>query len=446
MNITNQKFKNILVKKTTKLKKELDEGATNYLRKKEALAVQKATSEIIGNNSLANVGIELIADKYYEEIKSEYFQIKQDDIKIYDEMMMLLDAYQKEPFFIYFDLVEKYLNKFNFTQEQCADVYAYFINMMLKTILNYKKENYIADLKNTAIESLGITPNFINNFLINKKIKMLDNNAIADKNEFRHLRNVISEDGDIIPFMHATDLNWIFKKHKTNISESITELVLNESVRRAYAIIDEEKKQKNEEEAKLQFIANKEQIFREALRNSEIATKEKRVAIQELKKYIIGDKPVCYIEDANIEYVTSLLRKAGLYTERQILRIKRSIRDNNAIIKKEEKEKLIEVAKNTLLSEPEREILVSAKEIIDILDSQTCIPLKGTIKDLYEQIINVLLMLIAVKDVNDVSNNDYAEYLILCIEDLTDAIERFNNSNYEALLILQKQKNLVNNN
>ena len=441
MNSTTKKFIKLINKEHDNLFKVLKKEYDALYSKRQAGIYFETRNKIDSNIIATPEELELEADKQVDKVYVEFKRSRKEDLDRLDDLDFLATCYDKDGFFDRYDLLKIYLEKFEFNKREQAEVYAFYFNTTIKHILNFlvNHKNRILDNVTEAVDNSKV----IGKKLFRKKIikDCYERDLAKTKQEqsyVSNLRNIISESGNVLPSDNANDFLWVFDKINLEIPKAVILAILTESTKRHI-------EQKKEKEAKRQAIIKNEQAKEESNKKMlekaserEQANKERRVAVQELKKYLNNDFPIRYLNDNELLIVIKLLETAN-YDQSQILNIKKLIIENNYQITINELNKRLNAATERYLSAEEMEILSSACTILNDPDAIKN-SAYNTITETYNVINGMLIEFIGNDDDNNPAYNEDAELLILYIKELGDNIINYNFSDYRYTRKLELEK------
>ena len=244
-----------------------------------------------------------------------------------------------------FDLIQKFMKRYSFTELEQADVLAYFLHLNLKGVLSLKvwcvevgKEtglNYVDVCKNMVMKTIaeeqspipgikGALRSFLAHFDFAKQ-KEIREKVVNMFEAAERLKYVISTDGELLGCHNPHDYIKLTGASNFDISSEQLRLLLKASLTKH----EEARKQRFEaEKLEAKRAANIHLVSQDTIRATD---KERREALQALKEYLDDDKPKSFIGYEECEYLKSLLRVAG-YDDNQIADIEKKITLNNESI------------------------------------------------------------------------------------------------------------------
>lgn len=436
MNNTVKKFLKLINKERDNLFKALKKEYDALYESMQAGLYFETRSRLDNNLILTSEELDKETDKQIDRVYAEFEKTKGAELERLDDLDALSTCYDKRCFFNRYNLLANILQKYKFSESEQADVYAFYFNVTIKYFLNFLINNKDR-LLNEIIEAIDNSELFGKKMFRKKIIKDCYEGALNKTKETQgyvsNLRNIISEDGYLLPCENAFEFLWVFSEIDLKAPEDVILLILTESEKRF-------KTQKEQKELEREAIVNNEHVKKERARKAiqsanerEQANKERRAAVQELKKYLNADTPIRYINDSELLIVIQLLEAAN-YSQQQILNIKKLIIENNYQITINELNKRLITASERYLSTEEMEILSSA---CTILNDPNAIQnaAYNTIEEIYNIINGMLIEFIGIDDDNNPVYNDDAELLILYIEELKDNIINYQLSDYRLALV-----------
>ena len=371
----------------------------------------------------------LLYDKYEAENKENFV--------IIDELNMLLEVYNDNKSYDVGKTVGKYLNLYEFSDEEKAEIYAYFINRTMTKILSVDtkdKKQIMKAVHDTVKDEMS---KFMLKIKSRKLYDITLKKVLNDQTNCKNLRKVIDEEGNIIPFQYATDLEYIYTRTNFNIDKDMFKLILSLSEQRFYEQLEEEKAAAEKRDAERE----KQQAKREQEHNyfiqQEDLIKHQKQASRVLKQYIVDEQPTGYISSEDLVIINSCLNVLN-FSDEAIMKIQKNIiQSNNTYLNNETNYKL-ELAKQKYLSFEEQQILNVAEQII--LDEKAINnPAYSTILENYNYIKEELLNMLKNKFDNLNAVGEEAELVILSITDLTAAIENFKIADYRFVPTRKKE-------
>ena len=436
MNSTVKKFKKIAENEQKRIGNFLKRECDKLYDSKKMDIFQEATYRFFGkvyvNEDANNEFVETQFDKLCDELK----RIHPEEYAYYDDLGFIETCFKKEGFFNNYGILEKLLNKYEFTEAEKLEIYAFFLNISLKHILSYH-ENHQDRMLKTAEQRANkkLSAKIMKKSVIKREMEKHAEEVKSDQAICRNLRNVIDEEGNIIPFEYATDLIWVFEKQGLEIDMEIAKKILLKS-EKDFRILQEQNEQLKQslEEAEITKQSEREKL---AIANSklELSIKERRTAIHKLKEYLNDDLPIKFISDSELVLIIGLLKTIG-YTEFQINNIRKSIVENNISIVNDEQNQKIKRIKTACLSKDNLQIYEIAEEIIGNNES-----LKNASYDRLLETYNLItgLLVELAENEDEGLKQDDLELLILYIDGLKDDILNYSysdyrNNNYSLLL------------
>ena len=355
----------------------------------------------------------------YEKIKAQFFNnsIEADELADLD---LLIQSFESNAHaFRDFDILEKYLTGFSFTQTEKLEVFAFYLNKTLRSYLKFDIENNHELIKDAVTERVKSEGDFTEEVLEESYRETLK--AIEQDIKNCHLlRNVISEEGEILPYENATSLASIFDDIDFNLNKEITYMILEESERRY----------NNSKTNNVEDLSEKAALEEEKRIKERQSLKTKAEAARELKQYIVNGKPVKVISKEEMKIIMDLLFTLD-YLVDDIINIQKEITKFN---KQAEEDKLLikfENAKKIYLSESEYAIL---SEIENILTDKRAVKnlAFNSLKDNYELVKSYLLSLDTASSEEIL---DITELIALGLTDLSSALESYKLSDYRYVPI-----------
>ena len=425
MNKANSKFKSKL---QFLYDSKMDAAANTFpewVKKNRDSIISEVKKEKDLEGKSFNIDVSTKFDNYMSTVyKNEY---PSEYLELFD-MFELLNVYDGNKLYVFkkYELVERYLDIFCFTEPEKADVYAYFVNHTIKCLFGldfedvYKlKEKTFAD---KVYEAFKKKP---------KSHEVWENNFNELLKACESIRVIINFKGELQPNLNALSFKKFFDSFELEIPQDVIELILNESRRKAQAVIDTRNLEaQRREAAKEREIMNSSTISNNVSVKSDsfIINSERRAANLELKNYLIEGIPTQYIDEETLIKVLELLKIAG-YLPQEINRIKKNILNNNQKLLLEMKDEIFNRAANMFLSENEISILETARKILNDPTAAKN-PIYESIRVNFNFVLEQLAVFAEVKDLDDETFNDDAEMLIMCIEDITSSLEVYNYSRY----------------
>lgn len=367
----------------------------------------------------------------YNELNQKFKNLYKDECDYLLSLQLIIELFGNELPCAYFDSLIKIMSQFELTDREKAEVLAFFLNKNISNILTFDFENQKNEIQD-----------FIDCFNLAKTKEDLSANSIMIQKEdaipaCKRLLQIINNSGNIIPNINAKayleDLSFIFFDTDINYLKLVTE----ESERKAKELLSNEKSS--------QKLGNesKKIVYQQAvsLEDQRKACKEQKIAVQELKKYIVDGTPTKYLTHEDLDEINNILSILN-YTPEQITALKKCIDASNAKFEEEKENKKFEDARNKYLSAEEKEILTQA---LSIITDETAI--KNEFFNLICTNYNALRQkLIKAYDIGEA--NDYTDELelltieIICeIEELTNAITNYNYSDYRFVPKRKKDDN-----
>lgn len=440
MNSTVKKFKRVIENERKRIMDRLSREF-NELYNSNVFGMFEEIRNKIDTGIINEDVIDQESDIQTEKLYRKFEQKHRQEIEFSDNLALIIKCFNKEGFFSNYDILEKCFLKLEFSETEKTDIYAYFLNKSIDHILHFQENhpNRLREFSEELVEkSKKKTPKFLKRMMVDATYKHQIKESEKDVMNCTHLRNVISNDGDIIPFEYATDFKWIFSKIDFEIPEYMIDMILSESASRFKKQKETEEKEE-QERIKAEEIIKQQQVMENRKKHIDMLNdKKRRRALQALKLYLNEDKPISYINDIEFERIVNYLRISGMYSELQIMKIKTAIRNNNDRIVAEEKREKINNAINILLADSEAQILNEAKNIFENDSKIVSGKIIKDIEESYNAILNLLLSLYEVVDKDNTYYNDFAEYLIMSIEELNELINSYKACNYELLLSLKE--------
>lgn len=438
MNKANKTFKKRLDRNYTRLFNMHSDGFKDYCKKH----MTKEEYHLLYLSNLPQKELEINFPnevKKYNLLYDKYESENKENFEIMDELNMLLEVYNDNKSYDVGKILGKYLNLYEFSDEEKAEVYAFFINRVMTKILNVdtKDKKQIMKIVHDTVK------NEMSKFMLKIKSRKLYDitlkKVLNDQTNCKNLRSVIDEDGNITPFQYATDLEYIYTRTNFHLDEEIFKLILRLSEQRYYEQLEQEKSDAEKRDAERE----KQQAKREQEHNffikQEDLIKHQRQASRLLKQYIVDEQPTGYISSEDLVIINSCLNLLN-FTDEAIMRIQKNIiQSNNDYLNNETIYKL-ELAKQKYLSLEEQQILSIAEQIISD-ESAINNPSYGTILENYNYIKEELLNMFKNKFDNLSAVGDEAELVILSITDLTAAIENFKIADYRFIPTRKKESN-----
>ncbi len=433
MNKIVKRFKRLLEIEFEKQKAEIKNEAQEYLMVNIENCFNEAAAlidsgKITDFEQVNDLAFNMVADMH----KSFVVEKAIDNTEIGKIKYLQLALEEESIYFDEFDVLENYLEKFGYSDDEKIEVYAYYFNSTIKFMISFNPNNYQTEVKafvKDCINSENAGQKILGTLMFKKLEKHIFDKLEQRQINWGHFRNVINEEGEILPFQYAEDFMWILEDSFEN--SDYVKLILQKSANKWH--LDEEKRRKAlevETERKL-TIEQKALAEKEAFNRQKLQLETKRAALHELKGYLIDDTPIKYIASQELLLVLSLLKQAG-YSDEHINQIKRTIIENNIDLKSKEKMSKLQFMMSTYLSVEQIEIIEQAKSLVNNPDA-IINPIFYKIQDEYNLILEQLLSFYGV-DVNDPIYNDDSEILIISIESLNELIINYNYTDYRRIL------------
>lgn len=359
MNAAVKKFRKFVLKRLEILDDELSEEVKKY--------VLENTSEFdrhAWNAAVINQSSQVYINAYNwrkKKLADHYLKMRANETTVLDSLKILLNVidnigtYKIENY----ELIEFILGKYNFTDIEKAQIYAYFVN---SNYLYYKDFRYAGNeeavreyvLNDIMLNATGKLSKRKLNALVEEQLQDFDKKQEEQFKKYLELRFLISSSGELIPNINARQFEYLFEVEA--LSQEQISMILDASEQLASLDI-----------AKKERLAKKENAKTEARRQIALNKKESNVsykdennkykeAFAKLKIYLKDDYPITFINDEELAEVISLLKATG-YSVNLINEIKKNILLNNQRLLEEEKENKYNVAKNKYLSETEVQFL-----------------------------------------------------------------------------------------
>lgn len=439
MNQTLEKFIRKLKTEVNKTLKSLSYDGTIVFDGTEGkidVTVDIAVNQIVKMAEIIRNGGDV--EQEWEDIYIKFFTTNKPYVDKIEEIYFISKSLKDVFYFDKFDIVKIYLDKFKFNEIEQAEVLAAYLNIVINFINDgevFEEEN----IRNHILKKLdGLVKKYPKKKLqklVNSKIDDIKKALEKDREYCVLLRNVVAPDGSLLANEVATELKWVFSSFKTEMTEELIDILLNGSEKK-HELIKKEKEQAEQEVVnkakKLEEIKNK-QKNEEAKR--EEARKNRKLALQELKKYLKNDTPITYIEEAEVLKVIGLLKTAR-YPDEQIKIIVKNINNNNlrlgeeyiAHMNEEQEAKYIKFFQEHLTKE-EQDIITEGTNITtaeNSLKNEIYGNIAGNLAEIRSIIINL-----------DNNDEETIEYLKLYIEELKNNIEAYKMSDYRYLSDIQ---------
>jgi len=372
----------------------------------------------------------------------EFYKMHKEEIEELRILSRIVSFYKlkKDQCFIDFDFLEDYMEKKNLSTTEQGTILAYFMNFNILYFKNYRYSGNEEEVENIITELIdekyGKKKNKKQRKLeVEKEIKDFDYNQEVCYQRYKELRIIIDEQGNIIPILEALtffETEKILREDLTQ-NQAMKILYASSALAQEFKRAEFEKEMKNINRLNDRVALKQENVISEK-RNKEEINRERRAKV-ELKKYLKDDKPICYIDD--IANIINLLNQAG-YLQNQINEIRRTILHFNKNHLELKQKQLFENAKHRYLSIEEISLLSITETIItnpDAIKNPIYFEIEHTFNDIKDRLISF----IEVPDEEDLSLNYEAEYMVICLKELSDLLAAYRNSNYK--LVLEKNSN-----
>lgn len=429
MNKTIKRFKKLLEQEYLRCRKEISKEAEVYLKENIGSYFNEALA-MISNGEITE--FEQVDKAAYNMALDMHLKFVDERVKNHPEISdikYLLNVLEDETYFYEFDMALKYLNNFGFSESEKIEVYAYYFNSTIKFISSYdpsEHESDIARFVKENVEDEKISIKFLNVLLSKKLKKGVLEHLQTRRVNWQHFRNVISEDGTIIPFQYATDLLWILEDMFEN--QSFVELILKESETKWQQIENEKIKKQEEEKAKKERAYLKAQELSQHLKTQKVNYGLKRNALIRLKEYLNEDMPIKYINEEELQLILELLQIAG-YSVHKIKVIEIAIKENNQKIDEQEQILILRKMQQLYLSIEQLEVLMHADRVVNDPDAIKN-PLFFQVSDEYSFVLELLLSL----NDNQKDNTETLELLTISLEDLKTHLNSYSYTDYRRIL------------
>ena len=434
MNAAVKKFRKFVLKRLEILDNELSEEIKKY--------VLENTSEFdrhAWNDAIINQSSQVYINAYNwrkKKLADHYLKMRANETTVLDSLKILLNVidnigtYKIENY----ELIEFILGKYNFTDIEKAQVYAYFVNSNYFYYKNFRYEGNEDAVREYVLNDIMLnTTEKISkrklNALAHERLQDFDKLQEEQFEKYLELRFVISSSGDLIPNINAKQFENIFE----------VEALSQEQI---FMILDASEQLAKDDMAKKERLAKKESDKTEARRQIALNQKTSNVfskgennkykeALAKLKTYLKDDYPITFISDEELEEVIKLLKATG-YSVNLINEIKKNILLNNQRLLEAEKENKYNIAKEKYLSETEIQILDKVTILLqqkDLLKNS----IFKEIEDLFRFVKDQLIIFCDV-DPDDETLNDDVSYLLLCIEELSTLVNMYESTNYKLVI------------
>lgn len=345
-----------------------------------------------------------------------------------------------------FELIQKFMNRYSLTELEQADILAYFLHLNLKGVLSLKawcmevaKEtglNYVDVCKNMVMQSIaeeqsstpgikGVLKSFLAHFDFAKQ-KEIREKVINMFETAERLKYVISVDGELLGCHSPHDYIKLTGASNFEITSSQWRLLLKASL----AKHEQARKQSLEtEKLKTKRAVNVQTVSQDTVKATD---KERREALQTLKKSLENGMPIRFIEDEELTEITRMLIIGG-YEESQIAIIQKNILANNQSIVEAKKQEAINTARVCYLSEEESLVV---DKIIAIVNDETALKnaVYNKIIEDYNLLLEQLLKIGSKNPWEDFEDGDL-ELLHMCVEALNDSLIEYANCDYRRMLV-----------
>lgn len=429
MNKANSKFKN----KLQYLYDAKMEAAANtfpeWVKKHKDSIISEVTKEKELEGKSLNIDVSTKFDNYMStvyknEYPSEYLELV--------DMFGLLSVYDGNKLYVFkkYELVERYLDIFDFNDSEKADVYAYFVNHTIKFLLGLNFEDVFKLKEKTFADRIYET--------FKKKPKsreVWENNFNKLLKSCEGIRKIINFKGELQPNINAQSFKKFFNSSELEIPQDVIGMILTESERKAQAVIDI----RNLEAQRREAAREREMISRTTInRDASVKTNsfkinpERRNAMIELRNYLVEGMPTQYIDEEALIKVLELLKLAE-YLPQEINRIRKNILNNNQKLLLEMKDEKIKRSASMFLSEDEISTLAKVRNLLNDPNASKN-PIYESIKANFELALEQLATFAEVENLDDETFNDDAEILIMCIEDITNDLTAYNYSQYVPVI------------
>lgn len=427
MNKANKIFKKKLEKEYNRLIQSHTDGLKKYCEKQ--LTPEEIHIIFISSLSEAERKIEFPeVQKKYEKLYAEYTQNYADDFEVINNMKMLIELYDLNKCYIVEDIALKYLKQYNFQEKAQAEVYAFILNKYINKILSVdvKDKETILKIVNAMFDEK--TPKILKKLKTRKLQDDTVKKILNDQTNCHNLRNVIDNEGNILPFQYATNLEYIFERTDLKIPKEMFQAILKTSEQNFYEELEQTKEEAKKRDAERKIKqAKKEEEHNFFIKQEEILKHQKQ-ASRLLKHYIINEKPTGYISSEDLLIINSCLNVLN-FTDESIMRIQKNIIKNNEQFEQNSIEQKLKKAKAKYLSEEERELMKEAEKIIADKNSRSN-PLFSTILENYKFIKEELLNALEIQAENDIAFSEKAELIVLSMVDLSIAVDNFKTTDY----------------
>lgn len=365
------------------------------------------------------------------ELSKSFLSKNKEKLDELDKINSLRKAPNQTRVFYDYDLLKKYLDKFEFSMEEQAEVLAYYFNITLKFILNVKinSSDYFKKLIEKKLnKELGVLSGFITKKIIDEELEKYYKKYKNELETVKHIRDIIDEDGNLLANEYAKEYDWIFDQIVLRIEDEFVNIILQGSKLKYDKELAKKEANRQAELARLKASEERKALLEIQAANRTMANRERREAIQELKKYLENDLPIRYIEEFEILIIIELMKKVG-YSKEQINAVIKAINANNLkladdYIAKLNAEKEIEY-RNRLeryLTEDEQAIVSEGSSIANSIDA-----IKNEIYNLIVDDLKEIKTIILNLEQTDL---EAEELLKLYISELKDNINNYHLSDY----------------
>ena len=360
-----------------------------------------------------------------------------DDMYLKIEINQVLKALEGEHLFLLFDSLEDIFEHFNFPVKYQLDVLGYVIKRNAEM---YKEaEISIAEdekeLKNDEEYSK----------IFDEELKLFGSSVLEkigqelkdmlNSPEFKETKNEVFENYEIVAshidgncrFKPTTDL---FALHhamvyaNVGLTERQEKLIIWDVSEKQLRKFDEEFEKEIEKET------IKGRVY-ETNVDLNKKNKEQNVAEHELKKYLVDDSPVSFVDELMFAEIKRLMNQAG-YTEERINKVVKNIVNSNQSLYEQDSISKFKSASSNYLTVEEQEILSNAEQILNNKDALVN-PSFNTILENYNIVKEEI---VTVSDEED----EALELVRYAIEEIRNAVIEYSYSDYRVTRILKENK------
>jgi len=374
--------------------------------------------------------IEIHADRFVETAEEDMY------LKV--EMTQVLKWLQNKEIFVLFDSLDDIFDYFDFPIKHQLDVLGYIIknNAEVHKIAVAMIDSEEKSLKEDE-EYASIFKQEIDMFKSHEILKKVANDLVKQLNEgkFAEFKKDIIEKYDFLESL--LDCNCRFKASTElfEIHDALKKTLIGLTARQEKLIIwDVSEKQLRKFDEEFEKEIEKETIKGRVYETNvdlNKKNKEQNVAEHELKKYLVDDSPVSFVDELMFEEIKRLMNQAG-YTEERINKVVKNIVNSNQSLYEQDSISKFKLASSNYLTVEEQEILSNAEQILNNKDALVN-PSFNTILENYNIVKEEI---VTVSDEED----EALELVRYAIEEIRNTVIEYSYSDYRVTRILKENK------